>query len=133
VDAIGRKQGLLFVNKKKQKNFNNFWPVALEQPWRRGAKVFWFFFSKKNSLFLLTFLIFWTAWELRKKAKRLLHCARVPPVVPYRGSRRFFAAFCSQKDVLSDCITIRGSHARQDRRPPPFFAGFLCARFGGGW
>jgi hypothetical protein len=62
------------VNKKKQKNFNHFWPVALERPWRRGAKVFWFFFSKKNSLFLLTFLNFWTAWEL---------------------------PFCSQKDVLA--------------------------------
>jgi hypothetical protein len=32
--------------------------VALQRPWRRGAKVFWFFFSKKNSLFLLIFLIF---------------------------------------------------------------------------
>jgi len=26
------KKDLLFVNKKKQKNFNNFWPVALERP-----------------------------------------------------------------------------------------------------
>jgi hypothetical protein len=50
-----KKKELLFVNKKKQKNFDNFWPVALQRPWRRGAKVFWFFFSKKNSLFLLIF------------------------------------------------------------------------------
>jgi hypothetical protein len=72
------------VNKKKQKNFNHFSPVALERPWRRGAKVFWFLRpddeaapaaplrsskpdeaesgrlhgSKKNSLFLLVFLNF---------------------------------------------------------------------------
>jgi len=50
-----KKKELLFVNKKKQKNFNHFWPVALERPYRSGAKVFWFFFSKKNSLFLLIF------------------------------------------------------------------------------
>jgi hypothetical protein len=30
----------------------------LQRPWRRGEKVFWFFFSKKNFLFLLIFLIF---------------------------------------------------------------------------
>jgi hypothetical protein len=28
--------------------------------------------SKKNSLFLLTFLIFWTAWELHKKQQKTL-------------------------------------------------------------
>jgi hypothetical protein len=27
-----KKKELLFVNKKKQKNFNHFWPVALERP-----------------------------------------------------------------------------------------------------
>jgi hypothetical protein len=27
-----KKKELLFVNKKKQKNFNNFWPVAFERP-----------------------------------------------------------------------------------------------------
>jgi hypothetical protein len=37
-----KKKELLFVNKKKQKNFDHFWPVALQRPWRRGAKVFWF-------------------------------------------------------------------------------------------
>jgi hypothetical protein len=37
-----KKKELLFVNKKKQKNFGNFWPVALQRPWRRGANVFWF-------------------------------------------------------------------------------------------
>jgi hypothetical protein len=72
------------VNKKKQKNFDNFWPVAVQRPQRRGAKVFWFLRpddeaalaaplrsskpdesesgslhdSKKHSLFSLTFLIF---------------------------------------------------------------------------
>jgi len=45
-----RKQALLFVNKKKQKNFINF-SFRRFSTVRSGAKVFWFFFSKKN-LFL---------------------------------------------------------------------------------
>jgi hypothetical protein len=44
--------------------------VALERPWRRGAKVFWFFFSKKNSLFLLTFLIFVRLGNYQKSSKK---------------------------------------------------------------
>jgi hypothetical protein len=67
------------VNKKKQKNFNNFWPVALERPWRRGAKVFWFFFSKKNSLFLLTFLIFGRLESYQKSSKKNFESHDVPP------------------------------------------------------
>jgi hypothetical protein len=58
------------VNKKKQKNFDNFWPVAVQRPWRRGAKVFWFFFSKKNSLLLLIFLIFGRLGSYTKRGKK---------------------------------------------------------------
>jgi hypothetical protein len=91
------------VNKKKQKNFNNFWPVALERPWRRGAKVFWFFFSKKNSLFLLTFLIFWTAWELHKKKQKnfdffAVTTADAPQVL--RGAKVFLVLFRKTKEHL---------------------------------
>jgi hypothetical protein len=48
------KEELLFVNKKKQKNFAFFGAVV--GYWRcltariKRAKVFWFFFSKKNRL-----------------------------------------------------------------------------------
>jgi hypothetical protein len=60
------------VNKKKQKNFNHFWPVALERPWRRGAKVFWFFFSKKNSLFYTySFNFFGRLGSYQKAARKL--------------------------------------------------------------
>jgi hypothetical protein len=58
------------VNKKKQKNFDNFWPVALQRPWRRGPKVFWFFFSKKNSLFSLIFLFFGRLGSYEKRTKK---------------------------------------------------------------
>jgi len=37
------------VNKKKQKNFE-IYAAVVEPPVARGAKVFWFFFSKKNRL-----------------------------------------------------------------------------------
>jgi hypothetical protein len=37
---------------------------------RSGAKVFWFFFSKKNSLFLLTFLIFGWLGSYQKRSKK---------------------------------------------------------------
>jgi hypothetical protein len=45
------KQELLFVNKKKQKNFDFFevTPVGVTRS-RSGAKVFCFFFSKKKVL-----------------------------------------------------------------------------------
>jgi hypothetical protein len=29
---LQKRKELLFVNKKKQKNFNHFWPVALQRP-----------------------------------------------------------------------------------------------------
>jgi len=45
-----RKEGLLFVNKKKQKNFYDPWVVAMTVPTPPGAKVFCFFFSKKKLL-----------------------------------------------------------------------------------
>jgi len=45
------------VNKKKQKNFNNFSSGLFQHRAKRSNKVFWFFFSKKNVLiyFLLHF------------------------------------------------------------------------------
>jgi hypothetical protein len=53
--ALGGKgrKNLLFVNKKKQKNFV-FLVLRVESlqrptPRTKGAKVFWFFFSKKNT------------------------------------------------------------------------------------
>jgi hypothetical protein len=46
----GRKEGLLFLKKKKQKNFcspvGRRWTVSGQAA--TGAIVFWFFFSKKN-------------------------------------------------------------------------------------
>jgi hypothetical protein len=51
-----RKQALLFVNKKKQKNFDFFdMSAAGVSQARSGAKVFWFFFSKKNIFLPLYF------------------------------------------------------------------------------
>jgi hypothetical protein len=41
------------VNKKKQKNFINFWPVAVSTPREAERSFFGSFFSKKE---LLTFL-----------------------------------------------------------------------------
>jgi hypothetical protein len=35
-----KKKELLFVNKKKQKNFKHFWPVALQQPREAEQKFF---------------------------------------------------------------------------------------------
>jgi hypothetical protein len=43
------QEALLFVNKKKQKNFV-LRAVATSAPNPAGAEVFWFFFSKKNRL-----------------------------------------------------------------------------------
>jgi hypothetical protein len=71
-----KKQELLFVNKKKQKNFNHFWPVALERPREAEQKFFGSFFQKRTPCFYL-FFNFWTAWEL---------------------------PFCSQKDVLASFL-----------------------------
>jgi hypothetical protein len=87
------------VNKKKQKNFDNFWPVALQRPWRRGAKVFWFSFSKKNSLFLFTFLIFGRLGSYEKEAKRLLlRFARVGHrPESHQKIKVFFASFLFTK------------------------------------
>jgi hypothetical protein len=39
------------VNKKKQKNFNNFWPVALERPREAEQKFFGSFFQKRTPCF----------------------------------------------------------------------------------
>jgi hypothetical protein len=44
------KEGRLFVNKKKQKKFLLLVPLTRLVPQPAGAKVFWFFFSKKNRL-----------------------------------------------------------------------------------
>jgi hypothetical protein len=46
------RKDLLFLKKKKQKDF---YPFAVERPGQfgsngEGMKVFWFFFSKKNML-----------------------------------------------------------------------------------
>jgi hypothetical protein len=46
------KKALLFVNKKKQKNFINFSAGLFQHRAKRSKKVFWFFFSKKNFLLL---------------------------------------------------------------------------------
>jgi hypothetical protein len=43
----GRK-GLLFLKKKKQKDFYPLAPRCTVQARRKRMKVFWFFFSKKN-------------------------------------------------------------------------------------
>jgi hypothetical protein len=45
--AAKQKKGLLFVNKKKQKNFSSMGRGGALAP-RPMEKVFWFFFSKKN-------------------------------------------------------------------------------------
>jgi hypothetical protein len=50
-----KKKELLFVNKKKQKNVNNFWPVALEQPREAEQKFFGSFFQKRTPCFYLIF------------------------------------------------------------------------------
>jgi hypothetical protein len=42
------KEGLLFVNKKKQKNFDYFGPRWFYRLGLSLTKVFWFFFSSKS-------------------------------------------------------------------------------------
>jgi hypothetical protein len=49
------QQAVLFVNKKNQKNFNNFRPVALERPREAEQKFFGSFFQKRTSCFYLLF------------------------------------------------------------------------------
>jgi hypothetical protein len=39
------------VNKKKQKNFDNFWPVALQRTREAEQKFFGSFFQKRTSSF----------------------------------------------------------------------------------
>jgi len=51
------KKELLYVNKKQQKNFVNLGPGRFNGLGASGQKVFWFFFLKKNFLFLLTFYL----------------------------------------------------------------------------
>ena len=43
-------KSLLFLKKKKQKDFYPFMPGRVTPPGIKGMKVFWFFFSKKNIL-----------------------------------------------------------------------------------
>jgi hypothetical protein len=47
------------VNKKKQKNFNNFWPVALERPREAGQKFFGSFFKKELLVFTYFSIFGW--------------------------------------------------------------------------
>jgi len=47
-----KKKGLLLLKKKKQKDFNNFLSRIECHRDSFRIKVFWFFFSKKNILFL---------------------------------------------------------------------------------
>jgi hypothetical protein len=42
------QKALLFVNKKKQKNFVHFSAGHFQHRAKRSKNVFWFFFSKKN-------------------------------------------------------------------------------------
>jgi hypothetical protein len=44
------KKGLLFLKKKKQKDFDSSGAGMFEHQWPRLIKVFWFFFSKKELL-----------------------------------------------------------------------------------
>jgi hypothetical protein len=67
------------VNKKKQKNFDNFWPVALQRPWRRGPKVFWFFFQKRTPCFYLFFYFLDGLGVTKKEAKKTLFLFPRPP------------------------------------------------------
>jgi hypothetical protein len=49
--STGKKQALLFVNKKKQKNFESFGPRVFQNPGFRITKVFCAaFFQKKRLL-----------------------------------------------------------------------------------
>jgi len=42
-----KRQALLFVNKKKQKNFNRFRAGRFHHRAKRSKKVFWYLFFKK--------------------------------------------------------------------------------------
>jgi len=48
--AEQRKEALLFVNKKKQKNFICFWPLAVPTPREAEQKSFLVLFFKKERL-----------------------------------------------------------------------------------
>jgi cytochrome c-type biogenesis protein CcmH len=58
---IESKQALLFLKKKKQKNFDSSGPGAIhrrcQMPRTKRTKVFWFFFSKKNCFLSFAFLL----------------------------------------------------------------------------
>jgi hypothetical protein len=43
------------VNKKKQKNFDHFWPEALQRPREAEQKFFGSFFQKRTACFYLFF------------------------------------------------------------------------------
>jgi len=53
---IIEKKRLLFVNKKKQKNFDSFWAAPFETATLKTNKSFLLLFFKKEALFLLLFL-----------------------------------------------------------------------------
>jgi hypothetical protein len=52
--VAGRKKGLLFVNKKKQKNFDLLRAVALPQPTSRSGKSFLLLFVHKKKFLLVS-------------------------------------------------------------------------------
>jgi hypothetical protein len=58
-EAVGsfwtKGKSLLFLKKKKQKDFLFLCAALDAEGGRKGMKVFWFFFSKKNRLPLLAF------------------------------------------------------------------------------
>jgi hypothetical protein len=58
------------VNKKKQKNFNNFWPVALERPREAEQKFFGSFFQKRTPCFYLLFQFFGRLGSCQKRSKK---------------------------------------------------------------
>jgi hypothetical protein len=58
------------VNKKKQKNFNNFWPVALERPREAEQKFFGSFFQKRTPCFYLLFQFFGRLGSCKKRTKK---------------------------------------------------------------
>jgi cytochrome c5 len=70
-----RKEGLLFLKKKKQKNLCSFGAAAHAGPGHgtRRAKVFWFFFSKKNML-LLPAAVLLAAADMPDAAIFAVHC-----------------------------------------------------------
>jgi hypothetical protein len=60
------------VNKKKQKNFNNFWPVALERLREAEQKFFGSFFQKRTPCFYSLSLFLDGLGITEKEPKRLL-------------------------------------------------------------